>query len=86
MSDTRVDTRFAFQPVVNLHTGGVVALEMLARPPHGDVQTLLWSAARAGRLEKLDVALAVAAVHRWAPAAGAPVWSASERWYGGWPR
>ncbi|MGH3793455.1 MAG: EAL domain-containing protein [Pseudonocardiaceae bacterium] len=63
MSDNPVDTRFAFQPLVNLHTGGVVALEMLARPPHGDVQTLLWSAARAGRLEKLDVALAVAAAH-----------------------
>lgn len=63
MSDTPVDTRFAFQPLVNLHTGGVVALEMLARPPHGDVRMLLWSAARAGRLEKLDVALAVAAVH-----------------------
>ncbi|MGH4025605.1 MAG: EAL domain-containing protein [Pseudonocardiaceae bacterium] len=63
MSDTPVDTRFAFQPLVNLHTGGVVAMEMLARPPHGDVRTLLWSAARAGRLEKLDVALAVAAAH-----------------------
>ncbi len=63
MSDTPVGTRFAFQPLVNLHTGGVVAIEMLARPPHGDVQTLLWSAARAGRLEELDVALAVAAAH-----------------------
>lgn len=63
MSETPVDTRFAFQPLVNLHTGGVVAMEMLARPPHGDVQTLLWSAARAGRLEKVDVALAVAAAH-----------------------
>lgn len=63
MSNTPVDTRFAFQPLVNLHTGGVVAMEMLARPPQGDVRTLLWSAARAGRLEKLDVALAVAATH-----------------------
>ncbi|HEX2298650.1 MAG TPA: GGDEF domain-containing protein [Pseudonocardiaceae bacterium] len=63
MSDAPVDTRFAFQPLVNLHTGGVVAMEMLARPPHGDVRTLLWSAARAGRLEKLDMALAVAAAH-----------------------
>lgn len=63
MSDTPVDTRFAFQPLVNLHTGGVVAMEMLARPPHGDVRGLLWSAARAGRLEKLDMALAVAAAH-----------------------
>lgn len=64
MSDTPpVDTRFAFQPLVNLHTGGVVAIEMLARPPHGDIRSLLWSAARAGRLEKLDVALAAAAAH-----------------------
>ncbi|HEY2763581.1 MAG TPA: EAL domain-containing protein [Pseudonocardiaceae bacterium] len=63
MSDKPVDTRFAFQPLVNLHTGGVVALEMLARPRQGDVRTLLWSAARAGRLEKLDVALAASAVH-----------------------
>lgn len=63
MSDSPEDTRFAFQPLVNVRTGGVVAMEMLARPPHGDVRTLLWSAARAGRLEKLDVALAVAAAH-----------------------
>lgn len=29
--------RFAFQPVVNLTTGGVAALEILARPEAGDV-------------------------------------------------
>ncbi|MGQ0774491.1 MAG: EAL domain-containing protein [Pseudonocardiales bacterium] len=63
MFDAPGGTRFAFQPLVNLHTGAVVALEMLARPPQGDARALLWSAARAGRLEKLDVALAVAAVH-----------------------
>jgi EAL domain-containing protein (putative c-di-GMP-specific phosphodiesterase class I)/GGDEF domain-containing protein len=63
VSDTPVDARFAFQPLVNLHTGGVVAMEMFARPPQGDVQTVLWSAARASRLEKLDVAWAVAAAH-----------------------
>ncbi|MGH3915335.1 MAG: EAL domain-containing protein [Pseudonocardiaceae bacterium] len=62
MSNTPADTRFAFQPLVNLHTGGVMALEILARPPQGDVRMLLWSAARAGRLEQLDVSLAVAAV------------------------
>ena len=56
-----VDIRFAFQPLVNLHTGGVVAMEMLARPMHGDVQSLLWSAARAAELEHFDVTLAVAA-------------------------
>jgi EAL domain-containing protein (putative c-di-GMP-specific phosphodiesterase class I)/GGDEF domain-containing protein len=59
--ETPVDTRFAFQPLVNLHTGGVVAMEMLARPLHRDVRSLLGSAAHAGGLEKLDVTLAVAA-------------------------
>ncbi|MGH3946689.1 MAG: bifunctional diguanylate cyclase/phosphodiesterase [Pseudonocardiaceae bacterium] len=61
MPETSVDTRFAFQPLINLHTGGVVAMEMLARPVHRDVQSLLRSAAHAGRLENLDVTLAVAA-------------------------
>jgi EAL domain-containing protein (putative c-di-GMP-specific phosphodiesterase class I) len=56
-----VDIRFAFQPLVNLHTGGVVAMEMLARPAHGDAQSLLRCAAHAGELEQVDVALAVAA-------------------------
>lgn len=62
MPELSVDTRFAFQPLVNLHTGGVVAMEMLARPAHGDAQELLCSAARARKLEELDVILAVAAV------------------------
>ncbi|HET9116651.1 MAG TPA: GGDEF domain-containing protein [Pseudonocardiaceae bacterium] len=61
MPEISVDTRFAFQPLINLHTGGVVAIEMLARPMHQDVQSLLRSAAHAGDLEKLDVTLAVAA-------------------------
>jgi EAL domain-containing protein (putative c-di-GMP-specific phosphodiesterase class I) len=56
-----VDIRFAFQPLVNLHTGGVVAMEMLARPVHSDVRSLLCSAARAAELERFDVTLAVAA-------------------------
>jgi EAL domain-containing protein (putative c-di-GMP-specific phosphodiesterase class I)/GGDEF domain-containing protein len=59
--ETSVDTRFAFQPLINLHTGGVIAMEMLARPVHRDVRSLLRSAAHAGELEKLDVTLAVAA-------------------------
>jgi EAL domain-containing protein (putative c-di-GMP-specific phosphodiesterase class I)/GGDEF domain-containing protein len=54
-------TRFAFQPLVNLHTGGVMAMEMLARPTHHDVRSLLRSAARTGELERLDAALAAAA-------------------------
>ncbi len=58
-----LDIRFAFQPLVNLHTGGVMAMEMLARPAHGDAQSLLRSTARAGELERVDVALAVAATH-----------------------
>ncbi|MGH4018335.1 MAG: GGDEF domain-containing protein [Pseudonocardiaceae bacterium] len=61
MSDQLGDTRFAFQSLVNLQTGGVVAVELLARPPHDDVRALLSSAARAGRLVQLDVAMAVAA-------------------------
>lgn len=61
MPETPVDTRFAFQPLINLYTGGIVGMEMLARPAHDDVRVLLRSAARAGRLEQLDVRLAVAA-------------------------
>ncbi|GHB64322.1 hypothetical protein GCM10010377_64140 [Streptomyces viridiviolaceus] len=47
--------RFAFQPVVNLMTGGVAALEILARPEAGDVL------AEARRDPGLDGRLAVAA-------------------------
>ncbi|HZA15873.1 MAG TPA: hypothetical protein VE645_03080 [Pseudonocardiaceae bacterium] len=61
MPETPVDTRFAFQPLINLHTGGVMAIEMLARPMRRDVRSLLRSAAYAGQLENLDVTLAVAA-------------------------
>jgi len=32
--ETPDDIRFAFQPLINLYTGGVVAMEMLARPVH----------------------------------------------------
>lgn len=48
--------RFAFQPVVNLSTGGVAALEILARPETGDVL------AEARRDPELDGRLAVLAV------------------------
>lgn len=61
MPETPADTRFAFQPLINLHTGGIVAMEMLVRPVHRDVRSLLRSATQAGGLEKLDVTLAVAA-------------------------
>ena len=56
------DVRFAFQPLFNLHTGGVVAIEALARPASGSVYELLRDAARAGELLETDVALAAAAV------------------------
>ncbi|MGA5040446.1 EAL domain-containing protein [Streptomyces capoamus] len=48
--------RFAFQPVVNLRTGAVAALETLARPETGDVL------AEARRDPELDAALAVLAL------------------------
>ncbi|MFJ8084740.1 EAL domain-containing protein [Streptomyces sp. NPDC096205] len=48
--------RFAFQPVVNLTTGGIAALEVLARPEAGDIL------AEARRDPELDGRLAVLAV------------------------
>ena len=48
--------RFAFEPVVNLTTGGVVGLEILARPETGDIL------AEARRNPELDGRLAVLAV------------------------
>ncbi|TWF88849.1 diguanylate cyclase/phosphodiesterase [Streptomyces capillispiralis] len=48
--------RFAFQPVVNLTTGAVAGLEILARPESGDVL------AEARRDPELDLRLAVSAV------------------------
>ncbi|MFD7656171.1 EAL domain-containing protein [Actinosynnema sp. NPDC059797] len=56
------DVRFAFQPLFNLHTGGVVAVEALARPHDGHVRDLLSEAFRAGYLANTDVALACRAV------------------------
>lgn len=54
--------RFAFQPVFNLRTGGLVAIEVLARTPSGSAQVFLESARREGRLAEVDVGLAAAAV------------------------
>ncbi|MGQ4384582.1 EAL domain-containing protein [Streptomyces sp. SAS_270] len=48
--------RFAFQPIVNLTTGGVAALEILARPETGDVL------AQARRDPELDGRLAASAI------------------------
>ncbi|WP_158889935.1 GGDEF domain-containing protein [Amycolatopsis anabasis] len=54
--------RFAFQPLYSLHTGGVVALEALARPSKGSAHELLDLARRERRLVEVDVALAANAV------------------------
>ncbi|PXY24860.1 GGDEF domain-containing protein [Prauserella sp. PE36] len=59
--------RFAFQPLYSLHTGGVVAVEALARPASGGVGDLLGSALRRGRLVEVDVGLAARAVLDEAP-------------------
>ncbi|UUU20587.1 GGDEF domain-containing protein [Streptomyces sp. DSM 40750] len=48
--------RFAFQPIVNLTTGGISALEILARPETGDVL------AQARRDPELDGRLAASAI------------------------
>lgn len=56
------DVRFAFQPLFNLNTGGVVAVEALARPHDGSVQDLLQAAFRAGLLVNADVGLACRAI------------------------
>ncbi|RAS59975.1 diguanylate cyclase/phosphodiesterase [Lentzea atacamensis] len=56
------DVRFAFQPLFNLNTGGVVAVEALARPHDGSVQDLLQAAFQAGLLTNADVGLACRAV------------------------
>ncbi|TVT09558.1 EAL domain-containing protein [Amycolatopsis bartoniae] len=53
--------RFAFQPLYSLHTGGLVALEALARPGRGSVADLLDRARRDDRLPEVDVSLAAAA-------------------------
>ncbi|MFC4003891.1 EAL domain-containing protein [Prauserella oleivorans] len=58
---------FAFQPLYSLHTGGVVAVEALARPTSGRVSDMLGYALRRGRLVEVDVGLAARAVRDDAP-------------------
>ncbi|NKQ53772.1 EAL domain-containing protein [Amycolatopsis sp. K13G38] len=53
--------RFAFQPLYSLHTGGIVALEALARPGKGSVHELLDLARRERRLAEVDIELAAQA-------------------------
>jgi diguanylate cyclase (GGDEF)-like protein len=50
--------QFAFQPMYSLHTGGVVALEALARPGKGTAHELLAQARRDGKLAETDIGLA----------------------------
>ncbi|MDA3627926.1 GGDEF domain-containing protein [Saccharopolyspora oryzae] len=56
------EVRFAFQPLINIKTGAIVAIEALARPAGKHVQELFQEAARQRRLTELDVALATAAL------------------------
>lgn len=54
--------RFAFQPLVNLKTGGIFAIEALARPRGAHVYDLFNSAQRSGNLAEFDLQLASRAV------------------------
>ncbi|MGI8306930.1 GGDEF domain-containing protein [Saccharopolyspora hattusasensis] len=56
------EVRFAFQPLINIKTGAIVAVEALARPARAHVQDLFREAARQRRLTELDVSLATAAL------------------------
>jgi EAL domain-containing protein (putative c-di-GMP-specific phosphodiesterase class I)/GGDEF domain-containing protein len=56
------EVRFAFQPLINIKTGAIVAVEALARPAGAHVQDLFREAARQRRLTELDVELATAAL------------------------
>lgn len=57
------EVHFAFQPLINIKTGGITAVEALARPAGRHVQDLFRQAARQRRLTDLDTALAVAALN-----------------------
>ncbi|SDW12287.1 diguanylate cyclase/phosphodiesterase [Saccharopolyspora shandongensis] len=57
------EVRFAFQPLINIKTGAIVAIEALARPVGAHVQDLFREAARQRRLTELDVELATSALN-----------------------
>ncbi|WP_312871563.1 GGDEF domain-containing protein [Amycolatopsis acididurans] len=61
MRASPTSVRFAFQPLYSLHTGGIVALEALARPGKGSVHELLDLARRERRLAEVDIELAAQA-------------------------
>jgi diguanylate cyclase (GGDEF)-like protein len=53
------DIRFAYQPLINLKTGGIVAIEAL---PRGNIHDLVRDAVRRRQLTALDRSLALAAI------------------------
>jgi diguanylate cyclase (GGDEF)-like protein len=57
------EATFAFQPLLSTRTGGVVAVEALARPAGTTVYGLFSAASKAGRLVHTDIALATQAMH-----------------------
>jgi EAL domain-containing protein (putative c-di-GMP-specific phosphodiesterase class I) len=61
--DRAINVRFAYQPLYSLHSGGIVAVEALARPAHGTVGEMLTRARHEGRLTATDTELAAAAIH-----------------------
>jgi diguanylate cyclase (GGDEF)-like protein len=58
------DVHVVYQPVFDLHTGGVVAVEAKARPSAGSVRALLRHAADTGQLTPTDYGLAALAIRR----------------------
>jgi diguanylate cyclase (GGDEF)-like protein len=52
------DVRFVYQPLVNVNTSGVAAVELIARPTTGSLHEMFRTAARNGNLTQLDIALA----------------------------
>jgi diguanylate cyclase (GGDEF)-like protein len=58
------EVHVAYQPVFNLHTGGVMAVEALARPTSGTVRDLLRQAADTGQLTPTDYGLVTLAMRR----------------------
>ena len=59
------DVHVAYQPVFNLHTGGVMAVEAKAKPSSGSVRALLRHAADTGQLTPTDYGLAALARQSW---------------------
>lgn len=52
------DVRFVYQPLVNVNTSGVAAIELIARLTNGSTHEMFRAAARDGNLTQLDVSLA----------------------------